>query len=67
LASNSYARGFGGGNKTPGEESGVFSKPSLLPKVLEHEGFTGKQIAERILGYNTKAVQATIAAQEFSE
>ena len=42
-------------------------KPSLLPKVLEHEGFTGKQIAERILGYNTKAVQATIAAQEFSE
>ncbi len=42
-------------------------KPSLLPKVLEHEGFTGKQIAEKILGYNTKAVQATIAAQEFSE
>ncbi len=42
-------------------------KPSLLPKVLEHEGFTGKQIAEKILGYNTKAVQTTIAAQEFSE
>ncbi len=42
-------------------------KPSLLPQVLEHEGFTGKQIAEKILGYTTKAVQPKIAAQEFSE
>jgi transketolase len=42
-------------------------KPSLLPNVLQHEGFTGKQIAERILGYNTNAVQSKIAAQEFSE
>ncbi|HEX3386050.1 MAG TPA: transketolase C-terminal domain-containing protein, partial [Mucilaginibacter sp.] len=42
-------------------------KPSLLPQVLQHEGFTGKQIAERILGYTTKAVQPKIAAQEFSE
>jgi transketolase len=42
-------------------------KPSLLPHVLEHEGFTGKQIAEKVLGYTTKAVQPKIAAQEFSE
>jgi transketolase len=42
-------------------------KPSLLPQVLEHEGFTGKQIAEKVLGYTTKAVQPKIAAQEFSE
>lgn len=42
-------------------------KPSLLPRVLEHEGFTGKQIAEKVLGYTTKAVQPKIAAQEFSE
>jgi transketolase len=42
-------------------------KPSLLPQVLQHEGFTGKQIAEKILGYTTKAVQPKIAAQEFSE
>jgi transketolase len=42
-------------------------KPSLLPQVLEHEGFTGKQIAEKILGYTTKAVQPKIVAQEFSE
>ncbi|MBS1530278.1 MAG: transketolase [Bacteroidetes bacterium] len=42
-------------------------KPSLVPQVLQHEGFTGKQIAEKILGYTTKAVQPKIAAQEFSE
>jgi transketolase len=42
-------------------------KPSLLPNVLQHEGFTGKQIAEKILGYDTKAIQTKIAAQEFSE
>jgi len=42
-------------------------KPSLLPNVLEHEGFTAKQIAEKILGYTTNAVQSKIAAQEFSE
>lgn len=42
-------------------------KPSLLPNVLQHEGFTGKQIAEKILGYTTKAIQPKIAAQEFSE
>ncbi|HZX57892.1 MAG TPA: transketolase C-terminal domain-containing protein [Mucilaginibacter sp.] len=42
-------------------------KPSLLPNVLLNEGFTGKQIAEKILGYDTKAIQTKIAAQEFSE
>lgn len=42
-------------------------KPSLLPNVLQHEGFTGKQIAEKILGYTTSAVQQTIAVPQFSE
>lgn len=42
-------------------------KPSLLPKVLQHEGFTGKQIAEKILGYTTAAAQQSIAIPQFSE
>jgi transketolase len=42
-------------------------KPSLLPNVLQHEGFTGKQIAEKILGYTTNAAQQTIALPQFSE
>jgi transketolase len=42
-------------------------KPSLLPNVLEHEGFTGKQIAEKILGYNTRFVQPEISIPHFSE
>ena len=42
-------------------------KPALLPNVLQHEGFTGKQIAEKILGYTTNAVQQTIAVPQFSE
>jgi transketolase len=42
-------------------------KPALLPNVLEHEGFTGKQIAEKILGYTTNAYQPEILIPEFSE
>jgi transketolase len=42
-------------------------KPSLLPNVLEHEGFTGKQIAEKILGYKTRSVQPEISMPHFSE
>ncbi|WP_295800828.1 transketolase C-terminal domain-containing protein [Mucilaginibacter sp.] len=42
-------------------------KPSLLPNVLQHEGFTGKQIAERILGYKTFFTQPKMAIPEFSE
>ncbi len=42
-------------------------KPSLLPNVLEYEGFTGKQIAEKILGYNTQSVQPEILTPQFSE
>ena len=42
-------------------------KPLLLPNVLEYEGFTGKQIAEKILGYTTGAVQPEIAIPQFSE
>jgi transketolase len=42
-------------------------KPALLPGVLEYEGFTGKQIAEKILGYTTKSVQPEIAVPQFSE
>jgi len=46
---------------------GKWFKPALLPAVLEYEGFTGKQIAEKILGYTTNAVQPTIATPEFAE
>jgi len=42
-------------------------KPALLPNVLEYEGFTGKQIAEKILGHTTNAIQPEIATPEFAE
>ena len=42
-------------------------RPALLPDVLQHEGFTGKQIAEKILGYRTESVQPQILQNEFSE
>ncbi len=42
-------------------------KPSLLPNVLEYEGFTGKQIAEKILGYNTLFVQPDFLFAQFFE
>ncbi|SDF76554.1 transketolase family protein [Mucilaginibacter sp. P25] len=42
-------------------------RPTLLPSVLEHEGFTGKQIAEKILGYQTTHNQPQILTPEFSE
>lgn len=42
-------------------------RPALLPDVLQHEGFTGKQIAERILGYQIVGQQAHIFANEFAE
>ena len=42
-------------------------KPALLNEVIEHEGFTGKQIAEKILGYRTNAAQPEILLSEFAE
>jgi transketolase len=42
-------------------------RPALLPDVLQHEGFTGKQIAEQILGYKTNHQQPQILTPEFSE
>lgn len=42
-------------------------KPALLPNVLQHEGFTGKQIAEKILGYTTRFKQPEISMLQFSE
>jgi transketolase len=42
-------------------------RPAFLPDVLQHEGFTGKQIAERILGYKTTHHQPQILTPEFSE
>ena len=42
-------------------------KPALLPQVLAYEGFTGKQIAEKILGYTTNAIQPEISTPEFAE
>jgi len=38
-----------------------------LPDVLAYEGFTGKQIAEKILGFSTNAIQPEIATPEFAE
>jgi transketolase len=42
-------------------------KPSLLPAVIENEGFSGKQIAEAILGYQTKHIQPEILKPQFAE
>jgi transketolase len=42
-------------------------KPTLLPNVLQYEGFTGKQIAEKILGYKTRSIQPEVAVPQFSE
>ena len=42
-------------------------RAALLPDVLQHEGFTGKQIAETILGYRTNGQQPKILLNEFSE
>ncbi|HVS94686.1 MAG TPA: transketolase C-terminal domain-containing protein [Mucilaginibacter sp.] len=42
-------------------------KPALLPNVLAHEGFTGKQIAEKILGHSTRSVQPEVSVPQFSE
>jgi len=42
-------------------------KPALLPDVLHHEGFTGKQIAEKILGYKTRYQQPPVLTPQFSE
>jgi len=42
-------------------------RAALLPDVLQHEGFTGKQIAETILGYRTSGQQPQILVNEFSE
>jgi transketolase len=42
-------------------------KPARLQEVLEYEGFTGKQIAEKILGQRTDAVQPAIFVGEFAE
>lgn len=42
-------------------------KPALLPAVLQHEGFTGKQIAERVLGYKTRYQQPPVLTPQFSE
>jgi transketolase len=42
-------------------------KPALLPAVLQHEGFTGKQVAEKILGYKTFYKQPEILIPQFSE
>ena len=42
-------------------------KPALLPAVLQHEGFTGKQIAEKVLGYKTRYQQPAVLTPQFSE
>jgi len=42
-------------------------RPALLPDVLLYEGFTGKQIAEQVLGYQTKHIQPDILKPQFAE
>jgi transketolase len=42
-------------------------KPALLPAVIEHEGFSGKQLAETILGYQTSHTQPEILKPQFAE
>ncbi|WP_044173317.1 transketolase family protein [Flectobacillus major] len=42
-------------------------KPARLQALLEYEGFTGKLMAEKILGYTTKATQPQIAVSAFAE
>ncbi len=42
-------------------------KPALLPAVIQHEGFSGKQIAEAILGYQTNHIQPEILKPPFAE
>lgn len=47
--------------------NGKWFKPALLPAVLQHEGFTGKQIAEKVLGYKTRYQQPPVLTPQFSE
>lgn len=42
-------------------------KPALLPAVIQYEGFSGKQIAEAILGYQTSHIQPEILKPQFAE
>ena len=42
-------------------------KPALLPAVIENEGFSGKQVAESILGYQTSHNQPEILKPQFAE
>lgn len=42
-------------------------KPALLPAVIQHEGFSGKQVAEFILGYQTQHIQPEILKPQFAE
>ncbi|MFB9842399.1 transketolase family protein [Mucilaginibacter ginsenosidivorans] len=42
-------------------------KPALLPAVMQHEGFNGKKIAEKILGYQTEHIQPEILKPQFAE
>lgn len=42
-------------------------KPALLPDVLQYEGFTGKQIAEEILGYEVGQAAVHVSPNEFAE
>jgi len=42
-------------------------RPALLPDVLQHEGFTGKQIAEQLLGYRVSCAANSVASNAFEE
>ncbi|MES2796593.1 MAG: transketolase C-terminal domain-containing protein [Bacteroidota bacterium] len=55
------------GKVIPMALDGSWFKPALLDKVLEFEGFTGKQIAERIIGTKIALSQPKIELEEFAE
>jgi transketolase len=42
-------------------------KPALLPDVLKHEGFMGKQIAEEVIGYKIRTEETVMQAPAFAE
>ena len=42
-------------------------KPALLPAVIQHEGFSGVQVAEAILNYQDANIQPEILKSQFAE
>ena len=52
---------------TPFALNDKWFKPALLPAVLEYEGFTALQIAEKVLGKKTAATKTKVLENTFDE